>query len=447
MDPDQLSQTSSDKSHKGRSPFRQLSSDAKGFFKDQVAKAKHVRDDIIHHKKGEASTPRSESVASEAQAQSLISPPATPSSVSNPWSPRLPWNKALPKQPEDEYFTRGKSEGYAWQGQNALPRQPTPSLSSSRPRLHHLSALRIGLTSLVVVHHTAIPYGGLGSWGWRSPCFPTMAPALAAFNALNQTWFMAGFFWMAGTFTHAQLRKAIQARPALGSSDTRTSRKGQNLAAFVAGRAQRLVLPALVYTVLLAPLFKLMILAHQRPSSMSLAEVKNILQGYFSTLRGIQGPVWFSVLLFLFDTAATAVASLKSSAFQPQPRRSSPNRNYVFGAFGLTALAAFLVHMPFPVGRVFGPLNLQPAFLPQYIFAYIMGHVCAATGNMYLHSLYPYSRERPLSSLAFSAVTMGLGLATTCASVVFSSKGKRIPLARGWNLFTGGLSLPAALYG
>lgn len=441
MDPDASSQASSDKSRKSHG-FRQLSSDAKGFFKDQVAKAKHVRDDLIH-KKGEPSTPKHQTPSSEAQ--SLISPPSTPSSPS-PWSPRLPW-KALPKPPEaNESANYGRNDSYpAFPGPNTLPRQPTPSLSASRPMLHHLSALRIGLTSLVVVHHTAIPYGGLGSWGWRSPGFPTTAPALVAFNAFNQTWFMAGFFWMAGAFTHAQLRKAIQAKPALDKSVTRTNRQGQNLASFITGRTQRLVVPAIAYTLLVAPLLKIMILAHERPSSITLTDIKSVLKGYFGTLRGIRGPVWFSVLLFLFDAAATTVASLSASAFQPRSRRSSPRRRYVFGGFGLAALAAFLVHVPCPVGYVFTPLNLQPAFLPQYAFAYIMGHVCASSGSMYLHSLYPYSRERPLSSFAFSAITMALGLGATCASVVFG-KSKHVSLAAGWKLFSGGFSLPAALY-
>ncbi|ETN42922.1 uncharacterized protein HMPREF1541_02080 [Cyphellophora europaea CBS 101466] len=423
MDSDDSSQKSSEKSRRSLLGLRQLSSDAKGFFKEQVTKAKHVRDDLVH-KRGEPSTPKRD--VDPTQAQPLISSPITPSTPTTPWTS---W-KALPRQPK----TDGK----------ALPQQPTPSLSSPQPRLHHLSALRVGLTSLVVLHHTAIPYGGLGNWGWHSPCFPSMSPALAGFNAVNQTFFMAGFYWLAGYFTHGQLQKLIQRRAAPKSPSSSRREEGTSIS-FVTGRAQRLVVPAVAYTVLAAPLFRLLILASDRSLALSSSDVKQLLRNYFETLRGIKGPVWFSVVLFFFDAIAAGVATLRPSSFQQWPTWSSPQRKYVLGAFGLSALTAFLVRVPFPVGRILTPLNLQPAFLPQYIFAYAMGHICANTGSMYLHSLFLSSRNEPLSSLALSVVTMMLGLAATLASTMLSQK--RIPsFTAGLKLTAGGLNLPAALY-
>lgn len=64
MEAEVSSEKSSEKSRRSLAPFRQLFNDAKGFFKEQVAKAKHVRDDLIH-RKGEPPSPSRDSPASE----------------------------------------------------------------------------------------------------------------------------------------------------------------------------------------------------------------------------------------------------------------------------------------------------------------------------------------------------------------------------------------------
>jgi glucans biosynthesis protein C len=429
-DAEASSQRSSEKSRRTLAGFRQLSDEAKGFFKDQVAKAKHVRDDL-RYRKGEPSTPSREVAQSPSEASPLISPPTTPSPPSStPWSPRLSWtSKALPPRPTP--------------GEKDVPRQPTPALSSSKPQLHHLSAVRVGLTSLVILHHTAIPYGGLGSWGWHSPSFPGTSLPLAAFNAVNQTWFMAGFFWMAGYFTHMHLRKVVQPQDPNSLKGRDPDRR--RIAPFMAGRATRLVVPAIAYTLLATPLARAMILASEKGTATTLIDVKTVAEASLKSLRGLKGPVWFGAVLFLLDAAAATIAKLKPSTFQQWPTWSSSKRKYVLGALTSSAAAAFFIRLPFPVGAVFAPLNLQPAFLPQYIFSYAMGHVCAATGSMYLYSLYPYAREKPFTSLAISIATMALGLGATCASI-FAGEGRAKFISTGWERLTGGFTLPAALY-
>lgn len=140
-----------------------------------------------------------------------------------------------------------------------------------------------------------------------------------------------------------------------------------------------------------------------------------------------------------------SLAAVRPYMFQQWPTLSSPRRSYVFGGFALTALAAFAIRIPFPIGKAFTPLNLQPAFLPQYIFAYLVGHICAATGAPYIHSLYPYTRQRPFASLAISTATMALGLAITSASTLLTTS-KLPSLASSTPFFAGGPTLPSAAY-
>ena len=85
---------------------------------------------------------------------------------------------------------------------------PTPAPAYPVNRLYHLDNLRTTLTGLVILHHTSIPYGGLGSWSYRSR-FHTegSSPSLVVFNALNQSFVMGSFFYLSGMMSFQSLRR------------------------------------------------------------------------------------------------------------------------------------------------------------------------------------------------------------------------------------------------
>ena len=99
-----------------------------------------------------------------------------------------------------------------------------------------IDALRACLTLLVVLHHTAITYGGAGGWFYREllPTDTHSSRLLTLFCAVNQAYFMGLFFLIAGYFTPAAVER-------------------HGVAAFVRDRLIRLGVPLLVFAVLIGP--------------------------------------------------------------------------------------------------------------------------------------------------------------------------------------------------
>ncbi|MBK9220092.1 MAG: hypothetical protein IPL70_17865 [Uliginosibacterium sp.] len=72
----------------------------------------------------------------------------------------------------------------------------TPALP---PRAVLLDPIRIVLTLLVILHHTAITYGGGGDWYYKEAGAPEwMQRLLSILTATNQSFFMGFFFLLAG---------------------------------------------------------------------------------------------------------------------------------------------------------------------------------------------------------------------------------------------------------
>jgi glucan biosynthesis protein C len=107
--------------------------------------------------------------------------------------------------------------------------------TSARPpaRLFHLDNLRLYLTILVILHHTAIAYGAVGDWSIVDPAVDDISPVfLTFFTAVNQSYFMSAFFLLAGYFTPRSL-----------------DRKGR--ASFIKDRLIRLGIPLLLFTTII----------------------------------------------------------------------------------------------------------------------------------------------------------------------------------------------------
>lgn len=324
-----------------------------------------------------------------------------------------------------------------------LPKTSQPPAqhdSSSGSRLHHLDNLRIFLTSLVIIHHTAIPYGGLGSWPFRSPCFPPLSIILAGFNAVDQTFFMALFYWMAGYFSHIEL-----------------ARRGTSYIArrdFALGRMKRLVVPSVFFTVALEPMLKIM--ASLRYCSLNpsacehtspfITAMKSLFDYWFGGgIKGINGPVWFCMLLAIFDVFAALLAPGKPKHISRllSLHRSLTMPKHMTLIMFTVIFSAFLMRIWYPVGTVFRILNIQPAFVPQYVFAYVIGHSCAAsgTGNLRFASLgpYPHPNVSPYRTVAIALAVTAFGMAPVMGSAYLVKDGSDPPLS----YITGGFNLAA----
>lgn len=223
---------------------------------------------------------------------------------------------------------------------------PAPAAAQQGGRLHFVDNLRVALTILVVLHHSALSF--MGSDGLT-------VGVLTLFTLVNQAYFMGLFFLVSGYFVPGSL-----------------ARKGS--AAFVRGRLLRLVVPLVGYVVLLSPVTALDVNGGAD------------LSGPFWRVHLANmsvGALWFLevlVVLSLGYAAAWAVvrrtADRRRPAFETAPplRRPFPSPLHVMGLVVGIALATFAVRTVLPFGA--GLLNIPtPSHLPQYLVLFLVGTV------------------------------------------------------------------------
>jgi glucans biosynthesis protein C len=176
---------------------------------------------------------------------------------------------------------------------------PAPAPAPAKPRqggrMAYIDWIRLTLTVTVVVHHCV--YNFYGNSPWLGISHPLPADELTdgaivayAFIRIDAAYFMSLFYFLSGFFTPHSL-----------------ARKGPWK--YLADRTLRLLVPVAVYDVLIAPLIYFIAWPVATPGNPpGLAEVPppgtRVYAWYWSQYRKVsQSPMWFIVLLFLFDTS------------------------------------------------------------------------------------------------------------------------------------------------
>jgi len=207
--------------------------------------------------------------------------------------------------------------------------QPNPKTSS---RVSYLDNLRIYLTALVIVHHSSIAFGGGGSWAVSDPSVDSITPIfLTFFTAVNQSYFMSGFFLLAGYFTPQSLEK-----------------KGPT--SFLIDRLIRLGIPLLVYTTLIININQFLVQSFWLKIP------------FTWRFEYDPGHLWFLQALLLFGVIYTLYRifsdrDLSHKAIQFFPDRFPSNRALIFTIVVLAVLT-FGVRIFYPVGEWIGGFQL-----------------------------------------------------------------------------------------
>lgn len=243
-------------------------------------------------------------------------------------------------------------------------------------RRHDLDNLRTFLTGLVVVHHTANSYGAPSPSPYVSAIVGTSLPTgrlpLLYFTGFNQAFFMGVFFWISGRVSAQSLRR-IDGNPARSRWE------------FAKSKILRLGLPSIFYALVLNPIVHLA--SH---SAWDIQAIKKDLAVYFSNLKGIRGPVWYTANLLILDLVTalllpqyndkstseqTTQENSEKSAPVGEVTASPPAWNNIAKKYGwaVAAVTAFFLRLYYPVGRVLNPIGLQPSYAPQYPLAYVLG--------------------------------------------------------------------------
>lgn len=201
---------------------------------------------------------------------------------------------------------------------------------------------------LVIFHHVAIAYGGEGLFIIASSTKGTDVFNLGAtaILAINQSFFMGMFFVVSSYFSYKSLIKKSKKE-------------------FILGKVKRLLVPALVYYFIVSPLISLVIDIVYL--NIPFSELK---------YRPEIGPLWFVLVLFLFDTIF-AVLFIKK---QTVNTTSVPLYKKSILWVAIIGVISWVVRFVSPVGYTIPRLAFQLSHFPQYIFAYIIG-IMASRNN------------------------------------------------------------------
>lgn len=232
---------------------------------------------------------------------------------------------------------------------------PYTELPGSR-RTDFLDRIRLVLTGLVILHHSAIMFGAQGGWYLH---FPTGSLAervlLTMFVSLNQAFFMGFFFLLAGYFSVPSYE-----------------RKGA--LPFLRDRLVRLGIPLVVFGYVLGPM------------TVALAATGRGLP-FFETWGALTrdgefdiGPLWFAWALLLF--------SLAYAAWRLIPRASAgagivPRHVHLLAAAVVTGALAFLLRLWVPVGQQ--RWMLQIGYFSSYLV--LFGAGCATARSRWLERI------------------------------------------------------------
>ena len=268
----------------------------------------------------------------------------------------------------------------------------------------YIDRLRVVLTALVLLHHTAITYGAIGGWFWHE-LQPSRTPSsilLILFCTTNQAWFMGCFFLFAGYYTPVSL-----------------VRKGYWR--FILDRLIRLGIPILAFGLLLGPFTAALVTYAQGdgfwPTFVALWHRKEF----------IIGPLWFAEALLIFSV----VYVLRIRIAGPQPGNdgaAKPTPSLVHGwrAWLLCALlvgaGALALRQPFPIGTsLFG-------YWAIYVVLFVVG-IRAKPRNWFAQLTWKQARPWIIT-----------------ASVVWPTLPLAWMLAKGTANFNTGFSWAAFLY-
>lgn len=229
----------------------------------------------------------------------------------------------------------------------------TAALSSSS-RMFFLDNIRIYLTILVILHHAALAYGGMGGWAIRDPMVDDISPIfLTIFNAINQSYFMTAFFLLAGYFTPRSLEK----------------KKGKQ---FLSERLIRLGIPILIYTTLIININQYIISIYGAP--------------FQPVIAYEPGHLWFLQLLLLFAVIYVLYKWLvgrfpRTLSIQIY-RENFPPDSILLLSIVILSILTFTLRLVLPVGETIRVLNIQPAHVSHYVFAFFVG-VLAYRGDWF----------------------------------------------------------------
>jgi surface polysaccharide O-acyltransferase-like enzyme len=274
-------------------------------------------------------------------------------------------------------------------------------------RIFYIDNLRLGLITLVVLHHALITYGAEGEWYYAQKT--TQAGAVIPMVLLGiivQSFFMGFFFFLSAYFIPGSYKIKGKAR-------------------FVKDRLLRLGIPLVLYSFILSPVLFYLVDYFGEERHITFMEFLGRFHDWINF-----GVLWFVAALLLF-TLVYVLWCMVSNGYQSKPLAVPSGRMILWFAAGV-GIITFFIRIIFPIGWILHPVGFQLAYFSQYIALFLLGLV--ASKNSWLDS-FPYGKGK-----RFLRYTLWLLLFFPAVFVM--DKIAKMPQA--W--FTGGLHWQQLLY-
>ena len=285
-----------------------------------------------------------------------------------------------------------------------------------RSRIYFLDYLRAGLVCLVILHHTAITYGAIGSWYYTEPPIGPGATLLSLFTNFNQAWFLGCFFLISGYLSPASF-----------------NRKGPRQ--FLKDRLIRLGIPLVIFFFVLDPMIVYIAFSHQPASQVVAAgfTLPLTFNWQFFANAVSTGPLWFVEMLLIFEIGYALWHMAKHGVkAQGGKERPFPSYRRISGFILLLALSAYLLRTIIPIDA--GVLGFPSIFdLPQYLGFFIVG-IIAARGDWLMKMPSSMANRFFIMALIGSATLLPLAIIGTDVTSL------------GWGSLLGYGSLSSAIY-
>ncbi len=273
-----------------------------------------------------------------------------------------------------------------------------------KDKIVFIENLRIFLISLVILHHLACTYGGVGTWYYSE--IPQHLPdrmLFTVFAAVNQSFFMGLFFLISAYFSSASLGE-------------------KGALKYLTGRLRRLGIPLFVFLLVISPVTQYAVLRFKGHGPLSLWQ-------YIVSGKGMSiGPLWF-VEALLYFSVAYVIAHFIGKRFGIKISRPSgmPGASAVLIGALIVALTTSVVRLKYPVDAISTLFNFRFSYFPQYIFMFVVGIM--AHRNQWFTSI-PF--KTGLAWLAF-----GLGVFVLVTPVILymggALSGRFEPYYGGWH--------------
>jgi len=218
-------------------------------------------------------------------------------------------------------------------------------------REFYIDNLRILLTVLVIIHHTAIAYGASGGWCYITP--NTIKGAgmigLSSMLAVNQAFFMSLFFFISALFTPSSLEK-----------------KGNGK--FMKDRLIRLGIPLLLTMLLINPSLLYGIAIYTHTTTMSWSDFVWMSNTRYSSASHM----WFVLALLIFESIYIIYRKFYNGSITAKISDRIPTNRTILIFVIVCSIIAFAIRLIYPIGGK-NFIGLQFGYFGLYSIFYALG--------------------------------------------------------------------------